>query len=66
MWKEDVPREEAIRQVREEVKRYKKTLEQGHIAYRIIEETDLPGGSVQIKIIKQYNQSPVGDYLNQE
>ena len=32
--------------------------------YRILEETLQPDGSVIIKIIKQYNQSPVGDYLN--
>ena len=29
-----------------------------------LEETVQPDGSVVMKIIKQYNQSPIGDYLN--
>ena len=32
--------------------------------YKIISEETQPDDSVIIKIIKQYNTSPVGDYLN--
>ena len=53
-----------MRQVQEEVTHYKHTLERNHTLYKIIEETTQPDGSVIIQIIKQYNQSPVGDYLN--
>lgn len=32
--------------------------------FRIVEEAKQPDGSIIVKIIKQYNNSPVGDYLN--
>lgn len=32
--------------------------------YKILEETDQPDGSIMVKIIKQYNSSPVGNYLD--
>lgn len=50
--------------VRQEVEYYKKTLERNRILYKILEETTQPDGSVIIKIIKQHNATPVGDYLN--
>lgn len=62
--KEDIAHEMAVRQVQEEVAHYKRTLERNRTQYKIIEETTQPDGSIIIKIIKQYNQSPVGDYLN--
>lgn len=61
--KEDQPRSYAARMVQEEVKRYKESLDASRTHYRIEEETTQPDGSVIIRIIKQYNQSPVGDYL---
>lgn len=64
--KEDMPHSYAVRLVQEEVKRYKESLDVSRTRYRIEEETVQPDGSVIIRIIKQYNQSPVGDYLNQE
>lgn len=64
MLKEDIAHEMAVRQVQEEVAHYKRTLECNRTQYKIIEETTQPDGSIIIKIIKQYNQSPVGDYLN--
>jgi hypothetical protein len=39
-------------------------LDHNHTQYKIIEETTQPDGSVILKIIKQYNASPVGDYLD--
>ncbi len=42
---------------------YKKGLERNRTQYKIVEETTQPDGSVIVKIIKQYNTAPVGDYL---
>lgn len=52
-----------VNPVAQEVEQYKKNLERNRIQYRIIEQTAQPDGSVVIKIIKQYNACPVGDYL---
>lgn len=62
--KEDVDHDYAVRHVVEEVAHYKKTLDRNKTQYKILEETVQPDGSVMIRIIKQYNTSPVGDYLN--
>ncbi len=64
MLKEDAEHQWAVNQVKQEVEHYKKGLERNHTKYRIVEETPQPDGSVMLKIIKQYNASPVGDYLN--
>ena len=50
--------------MRQEAEQYKKGLEEKHIRHRIVSEQAEPDGSVVLKIIKQYNTSPVGDYLN--
>ena len=62
--KENVGHDYALKLVQEEVSHYKQSLERNHIQYKILEENTLEDGSIMIKIIKQYNQSPVGDYLN--
>lgn len=54
----------AARKVQEEVAAYKKSLDRNGTKYRILEETVQPDDSILIKIVKQYNQSPVGDYLD--
>ena len=64
MTKEEEQPENAIRWVRQEVEQYKKGLERNHTKYRILEETEQPDGSMIVKVIKQFNTSPVGDYLN--
>lgn len=64
MLKEDVAQDLAVKLVRDEVMNYKRRLESSRTQYRILEETEQKDGSVIIRIIKQYNQSPVGDYLN--
>ena len=48
---------------REEIEKYKKSLEQSRTEYRVLEEKKQDDGSIVIKDIKQYNNSPVGDYL---
>ena len=64
MLKEDIAHEWAVEQVAKEVDQYKKGLDQNHTKYKIIEQTTEPDGSIMLKIIKQYNSSPVGDYLD--
>lgn len=61
--KEDVGHDYAVKLVNEEVEHYKQTLQQHRTQYKILEETTQPDGSIVMKIVKQYNQSPVGDYL---
>ncbi len=64
MLKEDVAHDYAVKLVKEEIEHYKKTLEHNRTQYKILEETEQPDGSVIIKVIKQYNSSPVGNYLD--
>lgn len=64
MLKEDVAHDYAVRLVQDEVAHYKKNLERNHTRYKIVEETAQSDGSILVKVIKQYNTSPVGDYLD--
>ena len=64
MLKEDVAHDYAVRLVQDEVAHYKKNLERNHTRYKIVEETEQSDGSILVKVIKQYNTSPVGDYLD--
>lgn len=64
MMEEDVDRNYAERLVKEEAEHYKRSLERKNTKYKILEETVQPDGSIMMKVIKQYNQSPVGDYLD--
>lgn len=64
MLKEDVAHDWAVKQVEQDVENYKRTLERNRTQYKIVEQTPQPDGSVIMKVIKQYNASPVGDYLN--
>jgi len=64
MLKEDAEHQWAVNQVKQDVEHYKQGLERNHTKYKIVEETAQPDGSVVLKVIKQYNTSPVGDYLN--
>lgn len=64
MLKEDVAHDYAVRLVQDEVAHYRKNLERNHTRYKIVEETAQPDGSILVKVIKQYNTSPVGDYLD--
>lgn len=62
--KEELEHKYAAEQVKEEVEHYKLSLDKKRIRYKIVEETVQPDDSIILKIIKQYNQSPVGDYLD--
>lgn len=64
MLKEDVAQDYAVQLVKEEVEQYKKTLERNRTQYKIVDETEQSDGSIMVKVIKQYNSSPVGSYLD--
>jgi len=64
MLKEEFDHDLAVRQVKEEVEQYKKNLDRNRMQYKIIEEVEQSDGSMIVKVIKQYNSTPVGDYLN--
>ncbi len=61
--KDELPYELVSRAAKDEVASYKKNLDRNRTAYKIVEETEQPDGSIILKVIKQYNASPVGDYL---
>ena len=63
MLKEDVEHEYAKTMVQEEVRKYKSGLDRNKTVYKIISEKELDDGSIMMEIIKQYNSSPVGDYI---
>lgn len=62
--KEDVGHDYAVRLVNEEVKKYKEQLEKNRTQHKILSETVQEDGSIIIEIKKQYNTSPVGNYLD--
>lgn len=63
--KEDTEQVLAQRLVQDEVAAYRKRLEVSGVKYRILSEAQQTDGSVILRIKKQYNQSPVGDYLDE-
>ena len=64
MQKDDVDHDRAAKWNKEEVEKYKKSLERNRTQYKILEEIEQPDGSIVIKVLKQYNNSPVGDYMD--
>lgn len=62
--KEDVSHDYAVELVKHEVAKYKQTLEKNRTQYKILEEVVQPDDSIMMKIIKQYNNSPVGEYMD--
>ena len=64
MLKDDLGHDYAVKLVKEEVETYKASLDKNRTKYKIVSEETQSDGSVMIKIIKQYNTSPVGDYLD--
>ena len=62
--KEDVPHDQAVKNVREEAEHYKAMLLRNRTKHKIVSETEQPDGSILIKLKKQYNYHNVGDYLD--
>lgn len=65
MLKEEIDHDTAVSLVKQEVEQYIKGLERNHTKYKIVSQEDQPDGSIMVKIIKQYNSSPVGDYMDE-
>ena len=64
MLKEGLGRDYASDLVKQEVEQYKKGMDRNRTQYKILEEITQPDGSIIVKVIKQYNNSPVGSYLD--
>lgn len=62
--KEDVGHDYAVKLVQEEVKKYKEHLDRNKTQYKILSEEVQNDGSIVIEIKKQYNTSPIGNYLD--
>ena len=62
--KEDINHDLAVKLVREEVDKYKMQLDRNRTQYKILAESVEPDGSVMVEILKQYNTSSVGTYLD--
>ena len=62
--KEDMDHLYAVKQVKDEVEQYKKNLERNRTLFKIVEQAEQPDGSILLKVIKQYNAAPVGNYLD--
>ena len=65
MLKEDMAHDYAVSSVKQGVEQYKKNLERNRTRYKIVEQREQPDGSIVVKVIKQYNSSPVGDYFDE-
>lgn len=62
--KDGISSELAKQQVRQEYESYKMQMDRHGTRYKIVEEAEQPDGSLIIKIKRQNNTQPVGDYLN--
>lgn len=62
--KEDIGHGAAVALVQQELEQYKANLTRNRTKFKIVEETRQDDGSIIVKVIKQHNSSPVGDYLN--
>lgn len=58
-------REQTAALNREEIARYRAAMDRAHTRYQITEETELPDGSIQLRVRKQYNdRADVSEYFN--
>ena len=62
--KDGISSELAKQQVRPEYESYKGQMDRHKTQYKIIEEAEQPDGSLIVKIKKQNNAQPVGNYLD--
>ena len=62
--KDGISAELAKQQVRQEYESSKGQMDRHKTQYKIIEETAQPDGSLIVKIKKQNNAQPVGNYLD--
>lgn len=62
--KDGVSSEQAKQQVKEEYETYKAKMDRIKTQYKIISECEQPDGSLMVKIKKQVNAQPVGNYFD--
>ena len=62
--KDGISAELAKQQVRQEYESYKAQMDRHKTQYKILEEAEQPDGSLIVKIKKQNNAQPVGNYLD--
>lgn len=62
--KEGIDHDDAVALVRREVEHYRRRMEENRIKYKIVEEQEQPDGSIVVKVMRQYNSTSVGDYLD--
>lgn len=62
--KDGISAELAKQQVRQEYESYKGQMDRHKTQYKILEEAEQPDGSLIVKIKKQNNAQPVGNYLD--
>lgn len=62
--KEDFGHDYNAKVVKAEVEKYKEQLKKSGTQYKLLSEEELSDGTVIIEIKKQYNSSPVGQYLD--
>ena len=62
--KEELPHDETVSLVRQEVEKYRSDLSRKGIQFKIDYEAEQPDGSVILKVRKQYLRTPVGEYMD--
>ena len=62
--KDGISAEVAKQQVLQEYESYKAQMDRHKTQYKVIEEAEQPDGSLIVKIKKQNNTQPVGNYLD--
>lgn len=62
--KDDIPRAEAEQMVKAECRHYLEQLDRNRTAYKVLDETLQPDGSLIVQIKRQYNNYDIGEYLN--
>ena len=62
--KDGLPMEDRKKQVRQEYESNKGNMDRCGTQYKILEEIDQPDGSLTVKVKRQNNYHPIGNYLD--
>lgn len=62
--KDGLEHELAVSAVKDEVEAYKNSLDRKHTQFRVLSESTEPDGSIVLVLKMQYNNHPVGHYLD--
>lgn len=62
--KDPVPTELTRRQLQQEYEAYKALMTRHGTSFKILEETVEPDGTIVVKLKKQNNSQPIGDYFD--